>query len=396
MQLKAGIYLDSNSGAPLRPGVREALLNLLGGVHSSHPFPNPSSLHSSGRYAKKLLAQSRQQIAQSLGPSIDPTQITFTSSGTEANQLAIRSVLERKILEGKKPHWITSATEHDSVIQMTHWLKARGGSVSYLPVDDNGIFQLSCLSRLWTEETALVSLLWVNNETGVINDMSKAAQLVKSLGGCLHVDAAQAWGKISIDLNTLGADFVSFSGHKIGSPAGIGLLWSSLSQLSENGFPFIFGKQESGRRGGTENLLGAVLLGVAASELKPSEWSARVSPLRDDLQEALMRKIPSVQVLGKEVERVANTLCLYFSHEKAKLRLRNDVLVAALDLAGFQISQGSACSSGVSYASPVLLAMGISELEARSAIRISLVDQLPQSELERFVDELGRVVDRNR
>jgi len=399
MLSRAGIYLDSNAGAPLRPQVREALFAILAGAHQAHPFPNPSSLHQSGRYAKRLLNHARQQIASSLGKKVEPSQFIFTSSGTESNQLAIRSVLEKKLEQGEKPHWITSSAEHDSVLHMVEWLKNRGGSVSFLPLDSNGNYPLSLIPELWRKETALVSLLWVNNETGVINDMFQASQLVKKQGGLLHVDAAQAWGKLPIELCSLGADFVSFSGHKIGAPAGIGVLWIKDHPQLKPFLPVIFGKQEGGRRGGTENLLGAVLLGVAANTLNPLEWAQDVAPLRDRLQNVICQKVRNVMVHGQFAWRVANTLCLSFpqteNREDRKVReVRNDALVAALDLAGFEVSQGAACSSGITYASPVLLAMGVSEADARSMIRISLVDTLPWSDLEKFADALSLAVSR--
>lgn len=395
MLLRAGIYLDSNAGAPLRPRVQEALLAFFRESHHTHPFPNPSSLHSYGRHAKKLLAQARLQIAQSLGSSIDPADLIFTSSGTESNQLAIRSVLEHRLLQGEKPHWITSSVEHDSVLQCVEWLKAHGGSVSFLPVDSHGIYDFSAISSLWRKETALVSLLWVNNETGVINPIQTAAHRVKSQGGIFHVDATQAWGKLPVDLNSLGADWVSFAGHKIGAPAGIGVLWKKENSRNNSFVPLLMGKQEKSRRGGTENLLGAILLGIAASDLNPLEWTHRVAPLRDRLQDAIFEKIPDVTIHGQLAPRVANTLCLSFGAGESR-KVQNDTLVAALDLAGFAVSQGSACSSGVAHASPVLLAMGVSESDARSAIRISLVDEVPWSQLERFVDELGRIVNLQR
>lgn len=400
MLSKAGIYLDSNAGAPLRPQVREALLAFLTGAHHGHPFPNASSLHQSGRYAKRLLSHARQQIASSLGKKVEPSQFIFTSSGTESNQLAIRSVLEKKLQQGEKPHWITSLAEHDSVLQMVEWLKNRGGSVSFLPLDCHGNYQLSLIPELWRKETALVSLLWVNNETGVINDMFQASEYVKKQGGLLHVDAAQAWGKLPIELCTLGADFVSFSGHKIGAPAGIGVLWVKDHPQLKPFFPVIYGKQEGGRRGGTENLLGAVLLGVAASALNPLEWANDVAPLRDRLQDVICEKVQNVIVHGQSAWRVANTLCLSFSQIRPEIRpriqprIQSEALVAALDLAGFQISQGAACSSGVTYTSPVLLAMGVSEADARSMIRISLVDPLPWSDLENFAEALSLAVSR--
>lgn len=378
----------------MRTEVREALLSLLKeGASFAHPLPNPSSTHSYGRQAKLLLARAREQVAHSLNAPLDSSELVFTSSGTEANQLAIRSVLEPLLLQGKKPHWITSEAEHDSVLQMADWLVQRGGRVSFVPLSPDGTYLQSSLKNLITEETALVSLLWVNNETGVINDIPSLSSGILPKGCILHVDAAQAWGKLPIDVRSLGALLVSVSGHKIGAPAGIGALWVD-SRLAFS--PLLLGKQEKAKRGGTENLLGAFLMGVAAQSLRPLEWSGRVAPLRDRLQETLSTRITGVAFPGCTSPRVANTLNLCFTGLEGENAIKSDSLVSALDLSGFSVSQGSACSSGVAHSSRVLRAMGFSPEQAGSAIRISLVDELSWTDLERFVEELERIVKRLR
>lgn len=385
MLAKAGIYLDANAGAPLRPQVLEALLSFLNGKENGALTGalNPSSSHSQGRQSRRFLAVARQQVAQSLGAGVEPQQIIFTSSGTEANQMAIRSALESRLLAGQKPHWILSAVEHPSVLEMKAWLKARGGSYSLLPVDQNGRYDFSVLEQLWQPETALVSLLWVNNETGVINDCRLAAEQSAKKGALFHLDAAQAWGKLSLEVKALGAQFVTFSGPKIGALGGTGLLWLEAGTPVES---LILGKQERQRRGGTENLLGAISLGSAAAQLNPIAWKSRVEPLRDRLEQAIRARIPSVRVNGGETPRVANTLNISFEN------IGKGGVIEALDLAGYSVSRGAACSSGIIQASHVLEAMGLSRRQAEASLRISLVDEIPWLEIEGFVDALETVL----
>jgi cysteine desulfurase len=381
MLARTGIYLDSNAGAPLKEAAREALISVLRepGVLIS----NPSSIHSQGRKAKKALAEAKESIARSLGNKIDPEQFVMTSSGTEANQLAIRSVFEPLLAQGKKPHWITTPIEHDSIRQLIPWLEARGGTVSYLFLDKNGVPQIDPIRDLFTENTALVTAVWVNSETGVILDVASLAQFCRSRSVPLHLDAVQAWGKIPFDLNELDAQFVSFSGHKIGGLSGCGFLWVARGHPIH---PVVLGKQEKGRRGGSENVLGIVAMGAAAGTLNPQKWAARVAPLRDRLQDVICNRILGTQVNGGQAPRVANTLNLNFEG------VEGDSLVMALDLAGYSVSSGSACSSGAMEPSHVLVAMGRTKSQAVAAIRVSLADELSWDVLEGFIAALEKTV----
>jgi cysteine desulfurase len=284
-------------------------------------------------------------------------------------------------------HWITTPVEHDSVLQLVSWFQGRGGQVSFIPVDSEGSVDVSTLPSLFKPETALVSIAWVNNETGVIADVSLAATLTKAQGVPLHVDGAQAWGKLPIDVTALGAQFVAFSAHKIGALAGTGVLWVGKGARVNAVLP---GKQEKGRRGGTENVLGAIAAGRAASELSPASFAARVAPLRDRLESTITSRIPGTRVNGGGAPRVANTLNLSFDG------IEGDGLVPALDLAGYSVSSGSACSSGALEPSHVLLAMGRTKAQAMAALRVSLADAVEWSELEGFVDTLVRIVERMR
>ncbi len=387
MPIKGGIYLDSNAGAPLKPNVLEVLFPLLKRGETHSLIPNPSSIHSYGRVAKRWIALAREQVAHSLGAHTDPEQLVFVSSGTEANQLAIRSVLEPLLLSGKRPHWITTAVEHDSNLQMVDWVKARGGSVSILPVDVQGQVSVEMLQESWKPETVLVSAVWVNNETGVISPIEAISSMVRKKGALLHLDAAQAWGKLPIDVAATGAHLISFSGHKIGALAGTGVLWVNRGIRIQ---PAQLGKQEKGRRGGTENVLGIVAMGAAALQLDPLAWSKRVNPLRTRLEDAICQRILGAHINGGGALRVANTLNMGFDG------VEGDSLVMALDLAGYSVSSGSACSSGALEPSHVLMAMGRSKLEAMAGLRISLADEMPWEDLEGFVRELETIVSRVR
>ena len=389
MSQKNANYLDFNAGAPLHPSVVKKLRLFFSDFSESETplLANPSSIHSYGRTAKSELAEARESIAASLGTKTDPEQLILTSSGTEANQLAIRSVLEPKFLKGEKVHWITTPVEHDSVLQMQAWVKERGGEVSLLPVDNLGAPQVSELAQLWRPETALLSLLWVNNETGVISPVVDAIQAVRARGGLIHVDGAQAWGKLPIDLEALGAHFATFSGHKIGGFAGTGVLWVGRGVRVQT---TILGKQEKGRRGGTENLAGWMSVGAAAQNINPLEWQKKVEPFRDRLESLIESQISGTSVNGKGAPRVANTLNLTFDG------VEGDGLVMALDLAGFAVSSGSACSSGVIEPSHVLLAMGRSKTQAMAAVRVSIGESTPWNTLESFAYALKATVERVR
>lgn len=397
------VYLDANSGAPLSLAAQRALgsaLRLDSALSDSSPgsgqcalLPNPSSIHTYGRSAARFLRQTREAVAGSLGNSRNSSHVFFTSSGTEANQMVIRSVLEPALpgfahgIASERPHWILSSVEHDSVLQLTDWFREAGGEVDLLPVDSSGRPLAGEISRLKRPGTLLVSCIWVNNETGVITDVESLAAETRALGLKLHLDAAQAWGKLTVDAATTGADFLTFSGHKIGGLSGVGAVWAARPADLR---PLMPGKQEGGKRGGTENLLGLIALGAAAGELSPEKWATTVAPLRLELENAILRRIPGARVNGRNAPRIANTCSLSFEG------VRRPGLVAALDLAGYAVSSGSACSSGATQPSHVLLAMGLDDAEARSSIRVSLTADTTGAELEGFLNALEDCVRRAR
>ncbi|MBY0472487.1 cysteine desulfurase [bacterium] len=389
--MSAKTYLDSNAGAPLRPLVVEKLLSVFAETRAgSVLLPNPSSIHAHGRQAKRWIAEAREAVAASLGSGTDPEQVLFTSSGTEANQQAIRSVLEPALSRNgraTKPHWILTPVEHDSVLQMVSWFQEQGGEVSYLPVDAQGLPHSSELENLWRPETVLLSVIAVNNETGAITDLAPLVQTVRARGARIHVDAAQAWGKIPLDLKALDADLVTFSAHKIGALAGVGVVWIHSGVRMQ---ALMRGKQEKGRRGGTENLLGIISAGAAAALVNPEKWSEEVGPWRDLLQKKVVERIPGTFVNAGLAPRIAGTLNLNFEG------VEGESMVMALDLAGYSVSSGSACASGVVEPSHVLMAMGRSKSQAMAAIRISLSEALSEQVCEDFVSALERIVSKIR
>ncbi len=380
------VYLDVNAGIH-HPSILIETMNSLS-MKKKTLMANPSSIHFHGRQAKKALSDAREQVGLSFGLKKHLDQLTFTSSGTEANQLAIRSILEPKLDRGEKPHWVTTVVEHDSNRQMIEWLRRRGGRISELTVDEWGRPQLEQLEGFLCSETALISVLWVNNETGVITDLDLLTQIAQGRNIPIHIDAAQAWGKLPCHLETMGVQLASFSGHKIGGLAGTGVLWSTIG-LQIGGT--ILGKQEKSRRGGTENVLGIISLGIAAKKINPLNWSKQIQPLRDQLEQKISESIKGTCINGKGVDRIANTSNISFEH------IHRESLVIALDLSGYSVSAGSACSSGTIDPSHVLLAMGKTREQAISSIRISLSnDELPENFIMEFTHKLYDIVEKIR
>ncbi len=425
---KHQIYLDSNAGAPLQPSVVKGLRQLFfssesGSIQTEHVYSrsksianlpshikgsekavyllaNPSSIHGDGRVARRLMAEARESIAESLGQGVDSEEITFTSSGSEANQFIIRSRLEEAFENHEHPEWIVTSVEHDSIKQMIEWFKSKKGVVIEIPVDSEGVIKWNKKDFIlhFKPETSLVSLIWVNNETGVITPIERASSAIKKTNRSdiyLHIDAAQAWGKLPVQLCETQADAVSFSGHKIGAFGGCGLLWLKPGRQLN---PLILGKQEKGRRGGTENVLGIWSMGVAAQALNIERSNEVVGYWRDRFEKALLDRIDGSMINGFTANRVKNTSNVSFQG------LSGESLVMALDLSGFSVSSGSACSSGTLDSSHVLLAMGRNKDEAMASIRISLcswiLDHRDESEIwaefESLLNSLEKTVKRMR
>lgn len=345
--MTSGIYLDYNATAPLRPAAREAM------VRAWDVSGNPSSVHATGRAARAIVEQARSEVAALIGGMV--STVVFTSGGTEANALAIESA----VAAGAK-RLIIGAIEHESVLETA---KASGMAVEILPVTSEGIADLAWLkARLDSWDLAdgkpFVALMLANNETGILQPVLEASALVRAADGWLHVDAVQAAGKIDVDSRVLGADTLAVSAHKLGGPQGVGALTfgprATLVRRQHGG------GQERGRRAGTENVAGIAGFGAAAKAAMAdtSDHAAWRDAAADQI-----RSLGGI-VIGETSTRLPNTLCVAMPEQTA------DLQVMALDLAGFRVSAGSACSSGKVKASHVLTAMGLDHV-AGCAIRVS-------------------------
>jgi cysteine desulfurase len=350
------LYLDANATEPLRPAARAAAIAALeaGG--------NPSSVHAAGRAARRLLETAREAVAARFGAQ--PRDTVFTGGGTEANALAIRGL-------GRGRRLLRGATEHPAVLAA-----AEAGET--IPVHPDGTADLDALARLLAEGgPALVCLMAANNETGVLHPLAEAAALCRAAGALLHVDAVQAAGRLPLSLEALGADSLALSGHKLGGPAGAGVL---LLRPGLDLPPLIAGGgQERGRRGGTEPL--PAIAGLAAALLPPeaaATEAARLAALRDRIEAGIAAMAPEAVIAGAAAPRLPNTSCILLPGAPAETQ------VIALDLAGVRVSAGAACSSGKVARSPVLAAMGHGAL-AGCGLRVSLPWDAPEDAPERFL-----------
>lgn len=353
------IYLDYNATSPLRPVVIDAMMR-----EYTQPL-NPSSVHKVGRHAHKLLEDARATIANHV--ACFPNEILFTASGTEANNMVLRGFPERNLLVG--------ATEHASILKLAHMLGA-----DILPVDENGLLRLDILeARLASlSRPALVSVMLVNNETGVIQPIAEIARIAHAHGALLHTDAAQALGKIPLDVGLLGVDMMTLCGHKVGGPIGVGALMLRNDIAIK---PLLLGGgQELGRRAGTEPL--ALISGFAAlvQEVAHCPESAALNALREKLEVDIMVSAPDAIIHAATVPRVCNTSSIAMPYATSETQLMD------FDLSGFALSAGSACSSGRIATSHVLRAMNVSEAMANNTIRVSLGWQTTHEEVAQFVD----------
>ncbi|MGE0005909.1 MAG: cysteine desulfurase family protein [Parvibaculaceae bacterium] len=350
------IYLDHNATSPLKESARQAMLAALALAG------NASSIHAEGREAHALLDQARDDVACSLG--VVAPMVVFTSGGSEANNLALKGVPAERL--------VVSAVEHPSVLEAA---RAAGRPVEILPVDGRGLIDLAALrSLLETGPRALVSVMLANNETGVVQPVREIASLAHAHGALVHTDAVQALGKIPVNFGLLAVDLLSVSAHKLGGPIGAGAL------VVRDGLvlaPLVHGGgQELRRRAGTENL--AAIAGFAAAA---REKRLEIKALRDHLE----RGLEGAVIFGAEAERLPNTSCF------ALPGLSAETLLMALDLAGFAVSSGSACSSGKVAKSHVLAAMGVAPALAGAAIRVSLGWTTTAEDVEQFISAWRRI-----
>jgi cysteine desulfurase len=372
-----GIYLDHNAGTPMRPAVREAMIRFIaGGGHG-----NPASVHRDGQRARRELEQARDRVANLIGAPA--RSIVFTSGGTESNNLAIFGAAHAR--SDQRRRIITSAMEHSSVLAPIAELESRDFEIIRVAPDCDGSVSSASVLEHVDETTALVTLALANAEVGAVAEIAPIAGAAKRSGALLHIDAAQAVGRIAVDVEHLRCDLMTVSAHKLGGPAGIGALYvrpgAAISSVT------VGGPQEAGRRAGTPNLAGAIGFGAAAEETARilDEESARVAALAQTLLEQLQESIPGLRLNGPTHQRIQNTLNLTFPG------VLGESMLIALDLEGVEVSMGSACAAGAVEPSHVLLAMGRSEAEARSSLRISLGWSTTAAEITRAAEIIPRV-----
>jgi cysteine desulfurase len=347
-------------------------------------YGNASSIHHFGQGAKQRLEAARRQVASLL--HANPKDLVFTSGGTEADNMAVLGVARAAMAQGRPAHVITSAIEHPAVLAPCGQLEKEGVAVTRLRVGAGGIVNPDDVRAALRPHTVLVSVMHANNELGTIQPVSEIARIAHEAGAALHVDGVQALGKIAVDVEALGADLYSVSGHKLYAPKGVGALWIRKGTKLE---PLSFGgHHERDRRPGTENVPGVAAFGAAA-ELAARSLAAepeRLSALRDRLENAVLDRLPGTGVNGSRWNRVPNTSNLYFDG------IDGEALVIALDLRGFAVSTGAACSSGALAPSHVLTAIGLDADRARSSMRFSLGRSNTAEQVDALVEALGASV----
>lgn len=348
-------------------------------------YGNPSSMHSFGGKCERKIKQARERVAALIGA--EPDEIVFTSSGTESDNAAIWGTLNSY---PERRHIITTRVEHPAVKNLCEYLSKHGYRVTFLPVDKEGRLNLDNLDGALTPDTAMVSIMWANNETGVIFPVEEAAQLVKSRGIVFHTDAVQAVGKIPIDMKKSAVDLLSLSGHKVHAPKGIAALYIRRGTRFS---PFVIGgHQESGRRGGTENVASIIGLGktceLAARYME--DENNRVKALRDKLENGILERIPKVYVNGDRIDRLPNTTSLSFEY------IEGEAILLLLNEYGICASSGSACTSGSLEPSHVLRAMGVPFTCAHGSIRFSLSRYTTEEEIDYTLEKMPAIIEKLR
>ncbi len=372
------IYFDNNATTPVAPEVFAAIKPFL-----TEFYGNPSSAYNFGRETRKAIENSRAQIADLLGAN-ESGEIVFTSGGTESDNWAIFGTLEA---HPHKKHIITTRVEHESVRKVCEKLEKKDYQITWLEVNENGLLDLDELKNSVREDTAIVSVMLANNETGILFPAREIAQIVKENSDAIfHVDGVNAVGKIPIDLKNTAIDLFSASGHKFHAPKGIGALYIrngvDLSSLS------IGGGQENGRRAGTEAVHQIVAIGAAANQVKDFSAMEKISTLRDKLENEILHKIPNSRLNGiaDKTKRLPNTLNISFPN------LNGEAILARLNDSGVYVSTGSACNAEMHTASPVLQAMNIPYSQAMGAIRFSLGRFNTEAEVDFVLEILPKII----
>jgi cysteine desulfurase len=369
-------YFDNNATTRVAPEVVETMLPFL-----KEHYGNPSSAYGFGHEVANHIEEARTKVAALL--NADPREIVFTSCGTESNNSAIHSAL---VTHPEKKHVVTTSVEHSANIKFCQYLQKQGYEVTLLPVESDGSLDLHLLERAIRPDTAIVSVMWANNETGVIFPIEEVAAICRGKGALCHTDAVQTPGKLKIDVKELGVDFLSLSAHKLHAPKGIGLLYVKRRAKYH---PYVIGGgQERGRRGGTENVPYIVGFGRAAELAMASlrDENTRVKALRDKLENGILSKIPGTVRNGGKEPRLPNTSNIAFESVEA------EGILLLLDQARVCVSSGSACTTGSLDPSHVLLAMGCGVARARSSVRFSLGIYNTETEVDYLLKHLPEII----
>ncbi len=379
MNAAEAIYLDNNATTQIDPAVVDAMLPWL-----STNYGNPSSVYRIGREANTAVETARTQVADLLG--CEASEIIFTSCGSESINAAIQSALS---VDPDRTHVITSAVEHSATMKLGEHLARRGHEVTWLTVDSDGHLDMAALADSIRDETAIVSLLWANNETGVYYPVEEIATLCAEKGVLFHCDAVQAVGKVPVNLSGAGIHYLSLSGHKLHCPKGVGALYVNRKARFT---PWIRGSQETSRRGGTQNVASIVAQGKAAelARLHMGEEQVRVRALRDRFEEAMLGSVSGVTVNGDREHRLPNTTNLSFEG------IESEGALILLDELGICCSAGSACSSGSVHPSHVLRAMGRTNEQARASLRFSFGRFNSDHEVDTAIHAVPAVVEKLR
>lgn len=377
--MSAPIYLDHAATTPVRPEVLDAMLPFFG-----PRFGNPSSMHRWGRDARTALDEARERVARCLGAN--PDEICFTSGGTEADNIAILGAWRSRTHEGRNAI-VTSPIEHKAVLGAVHQAAREGADERLCGVSTTGIVERDSFDALLRDDTAIASIMWINNEIGTIQPVAELAELAKAKGALFHTDGVQAFGKIAIDTKAIPVDVLSVSGHKIGAPKGIGAVFIRRGTVIEP--LFHGGEQDRGRRPGTENV--AATIGLArAAELAVAEREeecSRLERLRNRLEDAILARVPDAVIHGRGApQRAPHIVNISVSGTDS------ESMLMALDLRGIACSAGSACQSGSVSPSHVLSAMGVAPDLASAAIRMSLGSMTTDADIDRVVEVFPALV----
>jgi cysteine desulfurase len=376
------IYFDHNATTPVDPSVADAMMRVL-----REDYGNASSVHRLGQQAKSILDEARTAVCTLIGA--EPSELVFTSGGTEADNFALRGAAEALEPTGRK-HLIATAIEHEAVLVTLKALARRGWKTTLLPVGTTGIVEPAALEEALSDDTAIVSVMHANNELGTIQPVAELARIAHARGALFHTDAVQSVAKIPVNVRAMGFDLLSLSAHKFNGPKGAGALW--IKRGTRVAPILTGGKHERTRRAGTENVPGIAGLGAAAAGArnKMTAEGARVGILRDRLEREILERVPGTEVNGAREPRVPNTSNISFE------RVEAESLLIALDLAGIAVSTGAACSSGTLEPSHVLRAMGLPTQRAQNSIRFSLGAGNTDAEIDYLLEKLPRAVEKLR